>query len=217
MKTLIIFLGKTFAAKACISGTREGQTVIYKYDQYPYNAISCVQFLWMPNDEGRRQLWIWCHPSCYNELWEELKVSYDHKVMETKKSESKDKSENSDNQHTFTAGEITVTSLKDKLNRHRLTGPAANQILHQVLVPANILPKDTTDQWWLTYYQETSKSVAFTQQGEFMESLETTPSPGEYNPSCVVGMTVGDPRITRPERKSKVIQNNGKIIRLKFI
>ncbi|XP_076089545.1 ribonucleases P/MRP protein subunit POP1-like isoform X2 [Mytilus galloprovincialis] len=194
--------GLTFGARSNINGTREGHTCVYKYDKYPFHAIGCVSYLWKPEtnqDESNlisRQLWIWCHPSCYNELWEELKICF--------KPENRDSDISELHQQTFSSGEITVISLKDTLNRHRLIGPSSNQILYQVLKPANILKKEASEQWWQKYYQIPSKSLAYTQQGEFIESLDKTPSPGEYTPYSVIGVTVGDPRISRPDRKTKV-------------
>ena len=204
---LIVLSGLTFGAKANISGTREGTTIVYKYDRYPCGAIGCVSYLWKPlsnqddSEDNNRQLWVWCHPSCYSELWDQLNIMGTSKVDTDKDSDVIEK------QQTFFTGDVTVTSLKDKLNRHRLTGPAANQIIYEVLQPANILKKESNNHWWQKYYHNSSLSLAFTQQGEFIESLGTTSSPGEYMPHSVIGITVGDPRISRPDKRVKITQN----------
>ena len=95
--------GQTFAAVSCLAGTREGHTVLYRHDSYPWNAIGQVTFMWNPHQPIKlqdasevtnpmqmlnpsepmvsqnssevtyqRQLWIWCHPACWNEVWSEL-------------------------------------------------------------------------------------------------------------------------------------------------
>ena len=95
--------GQTFAAVSCLAGTREGHTVLYRHDSYPWNAIGQVTFMWNPHQPiklqdasevtnpmqmlnpsepmvsqnssevtNQRQLWIWCHPACWNEVWSEL-------------------------------------------------------------------------------------------------------------------------------------------------
>ena len=76
-------LGPTFRAKACLSGCREGMLVLYHYDSYPYHAIGCISFMWQPisdnfidTTDNERQLWIWCHPSCYREVWDEIQKCY---------------------------------------------------------------------------------------------------------------------------------------------
>lgn len=95
-----MFTGQTFAAVSCLPGTREGHTVLYHHDSYPWNPIGPISFLWNPSEpvisqhsfhpttsenpsepiiaqhlqEGtsQRQLWIWCHPACWNQVWDEL-------------------------------------------------------------------------------------------------------------------------------------------------
>jgi len=186
---------------------------VYKYDRYPCGAVGCVSYLWKPlsnqddSEDNNRQLWVWCHPSCYSELWDQLYVCFKCNVMDTSMADTGKDSGVTEKHKTFSIGDITVTSLKDMLNRHRLTGPAANQIIYEVLQPANILKKESNNHWWQKYYQNSSLSLAFTQQGEFIESLGKTSSPGEYMPHCVIGITVGDPRISRPDKRVKVTQN----------
>lgn len=203
--------GLTFGAKSYLSGTREGNTCVYRYDTYPNHGIGCISFLWRPltNEDdslesSKRQLWVWCHPSCYTELLDQLKICF--KFSGDEMDSMLSVSEKGDSQ-TFSTGEITIRSLKDLLNRHRLTGPSSNQILFEVLQPANILKKESDSHWWQKYYQKTSLSLAFTHQGEFIESLKKTSSPGEYAPHSVIGVTVGDPRIGRPEKRCSVTQS----------
>ena len=40
------FSGLTIAAKHYLNGTREGNVMLYKFDQFPHGAISPVSFLW---------------------------------------------------------------------------------------------------------------------------------------------------------------------------
>lgn len=68
--------GPTIGAKMYLEGTREGNCVLYKQNQYPQGPICPVTFLWRPKSELEplRQLWIWCHPSSFEELWKELET-----------------------------------------------------------------------------------------------------------------------------------------------
>ncbi|XP_076332758.1 LOW QUALITY PROTEIN: POP1 ribonuclease P/MRP subunit [Tachypleus tridentatus] len=78
--------GLTFAAKFYLKGTREGSVMLYHPTRYPYGAIGPVKFLWKPESEDAqmkppadrmRQLWIWVHPSCYDELVTELAAVFE--------------------------------------------------------------------------------------------------------------------------------------------
>lgn len=108
--------GKTFAAVSCLSGTREGQTIMYECDRYPWNAIGPVSFMWDPsvdisgiqenNSVSNRRLWIWCHPSTFHQIWKELlgclnlqetnkfTAKVDSTSLDTDKSENKTMKEN---------------------------------------------------------------------------------------------------------------------------
>lgn len=134
-----MFTGQTFAAVSCLPGTREGHTVLYHHDSYPWNPIGPVSFLWNPSkpiisqhsfqsttfenpsepiiaqhlQEGtsQRQLWIWCHPACWNQVWDELtKVFHlsekkvERNIADTKLELSKEKGNN-----------ILDSSVDDKL------------------------------------------------------------------------------------------------------
>lgn len=60
---------------------------MYHHDSYPWKAIGPVTFMWNPSQPiktqdtneppSERQLWIWCHPACWAEVWEELIKSFD--------------------------------------------------------------------------------------------------------------------------------------------
>jgi len=79
---LFVLVGPTFGAVCYISGTRQGRTVLYRENCYPFHALGDVTFLWRPapaaseSDDSHtrtRQLWIWTHPSSYTEIFTELK------------------------------------------------------------------------------------------------------------------------------------------------
>jgi len=77
-----VLVGPTFGAVCYITGTRQGRTVLYRENCYPFHALGDVTFLWRPapaasgSDGSRtrtRQLWIWTHAACYGEVLTELK------------------------------------------------------------------------------------------------------------------------------------------------
>jgi len=79
---LLVLVGPTFGAVCYINGTRQGQTVLYCENSYPFHALGDVTFLWRPlsassKHDGTgtwtRQLWIWTHPACYGDIFTALK------------------------------------------------------------------------------------------------------------------------------------------------
>jgi ribonuclease P/MRP protein subunit POP1 len=73
--------GLTFGARAFLDGLREGSTMLFHQNTFPYGAIGIVSFLWKPPEEVKsndmeisenRTLWIWAHPAFYQELLDEL-------------------------------------------------------------------------------------------------------------------------------------------------
>jgi len=80
---LFVSAGPTFGAVCYLSGTRQGQTVVYRDNCYPFHALGEVTFFWRPlttvpcNISGSvvatRQLWIWSHPACFADVLAELK------------------------------------------------------------------------------------------------------------------------------------------------
>ena len=97
--------GLTCAAAPYLSGQRHGDTVLYKYDQFPEGALGPVNFLWRAEggfkssskpeetttvdqegmlsvrkankleDSSVRQMWVWAHPACTEVLVKELQTA----------------------------------------------------------------------------------------------------------------------------------------------
>lgn len=83
--------GPGICAKSYLKGNREGSTIVYMYDEFPNRAIGPITFFWKPlycvsgeshlssggtdaetSSNRNRCLWLWCHPSCYSQLWNQL-------------------------------------------------------------------------------------------------------------------------------------------------
>jgi len=74
-----VSVGPTFGAVCYIAGTRQGRTVLYRENFYPFHALGEVTFLWRPlsaaasDSNSVRTLWVWTHPACYSDILTELK------------------------------------------------------------------------------------------------------------------------------------------------
>lgn len=273
--------GPTIGAKMYLEGTREGNCVLYKQNQYPQRPICPATFLWRPKSESEplRQVWIWCHPASFEEVWIELekclalsekcevqdisvelscsiegiekgqtmadianssvlnnnskkdKVSAiteeGHKPMKQEDTndgakETKDKPKKEKNKiqkspgkaseekfvkvinRKSQIGKVFMTSLKDRLVRHRFIGPESQQILTQTLHVADIMfnSKEST-YWWKEYYEDKKHSLDFNQQREFWDGVAQCQSAGELSPHAVIGLTVRDPRVIRARKRNE--------------
>lgn len=55
--------GLGIAAKTFVSGRREGNIELFADGQYPLGALQRVSFMWRPEEQSRRTLWLWLHPA----------------------------------------------------------------------------------------------------------------------------------------------------------
>ena len=229
--------------------------------------------------EGR-QLWLWCHPACFDLVWSEILKCFDltdesdtvNNVVEdkqgTKESNVRQFADTSLQTDTVTEQnglntdweqftvigtikesllhkkgqkvfqkdckiktpeergekklaicdkfkseeevgnrEIVVKSLAGSLLRYRLTGPESNAVLVDALQQANMVPVSNSGdnvRWWHKYYNNPAVSLGHTLQKEFWESVGLCQSPAELSPHCVLGLTVTDPRLTRPVKRTVI-------------
>ena len=233
----VLFVGSSFAAKLYMSGQREGRTFLYKKDRYPEGAIGPALFTWKPytsspesgdkKDIKIRCLWIWVHPSIYNDLLEELKsvhclhpvlLADDNNMKEPVKKRQKVSSEEKLTAHdalncvnpVYKNSKIEVRSLKDAFCRYRLDGPLSSAILSSLLIPMNGASlKDqgiADNKWWNNYYTTEDSLKVHDLQQQFAKKLEYIQSPGELPSHAVLTLTVKDPRLLLPPKKT-VIEN----------
>ncbi|GFT69311.1 hypothetical protein NPIL_448761 [Nephila pilipes] len=161
--------GNVFASKMYLDGAKEGHCVIHHPKCYPYKAIGPVSFLWRPvydiqnckylteiPSDIKRKLWIWCHPSCHDEL---NKVFLDiFCLKEVDRSNTYDKPlpfackltfiklEKSFRKEKIYASELVkMTLLKNTLVRLRLIGPMSQIVLSEVLKLADVTDSVSPD------------------------------------------------------------------------
>lgn len=176
-----------------------------------------------------RQLWLWTHPACYKDVLLELVYVFgvtmsaesmqDSEKTEAAKSEVDNKQNSSvklkakkvksqeRSNPVYSNGTVKVKSLKDTLCRFRLTGPASVSVLLEALLCADIeIPAqdDNSSHWWEKTYSRPAWKQAHTAQKALWEMMHSVGSPGELTPHSVLGLTVRDPRVFIPKKRTKV-------------
>ncbi|XP_069946990.1 ribonucleases P/MRP protein subunit POP1 [Cherax quadricarinatus] len=105
---------------------------------------------------------------------------------------------------------ITMTLLKDTLNRFRLTGPRSLSVLMAAFTPANIKPEpednihsscdksnDSTQLWWKQCYHNEERVRGHHQQVSAWKKLASS----HHFSRVVLPITIRDPRVTLPHKK----------------
>ncbi|XP_058789957.1 ribonucleases P/MRP protein subunit POP1 [Phymastichus coffea] len=153
----------TFCAKAFINGEREGTVMFYEKNSCPTHPIGYVNFLWRPTSKNNiKAIWIWIHPSFYEELLNSIISNFDFELKKSKSildaesdcSQEKLNSQDQENVETglkiflFTKIPVYENShgcelvvLRNCLNRFRLSGPLALSILTDAFKIPNINSK----------------------------------------------------------------------------
>ncbi|XP_073488122.1 ribonucleases P/MRP protein subunit POP1 isoform X2 [Aquarana catesbeiana] len=112
-------------------------------------------------------------------------------------------------QWTSTQTSITIQDLTMEIVRYRLVGPLSNCVLNDALHPAPV-HKKTEDRgphsWWEDYSQH-SDNLLHDQQSSLFHLLQGITSPAQIPPGTVLGLTVGDPRVNLPKKRTKSVPN----------
>lgn len=217
--SLILILGITFSSASVLSGSTEGQTILYRRNQYPLQAIGPASFLWRPvvttSTNSSRTLWLWLHPSIYDEtVFELLDVFQIPRAgfEELKKLPKFSQTQYKERQphvsvpvlSSPSAG-ITMRLLRDKLCRFRLTGALAHQTLMNVVKSASVeLSSDearSDGSWWKTYFSGAGEMCVHKLQQQAMNELAELSSAAYLPPRTVLGITCRDPRVFLPSKK----------------
>jgi len=98
-----------------IKGNKIGNTKIYKFKKYPFNTISPITFLWksVQNNElnNKRTLWLWVHPSSYQDVLNELDMS----------------------KSILKINNVQIEQIKNEIIIFQLTGPRSHAILQEII------------------------------------------------------------------------------------
>lgn len=105
--------GLTVGSKAFLNSRREGTCVFYNVGKFPFGAIGEVTFIWKPSVDSDRVIWLWAHPSFFNEFVENILHVFNLLKMH---------SDFKKYQYYNVDTRIGLNILKGHFNRFKLTG-----------------------------------------------------------------------------------------------
>ncbi|XP_059140261.1 ribonucleases P/MRP protein subunit POP1-like [Physella acuta] len=199
--------GPTFASKLTSLGTRHASLVLYKHDMYPYGAIGPVSYFWrpaLPPHTTQSTIWVGCHLSIFSQVFDEITKCFDLGSSEVMAEGSSD---------------VVVRPLNNELVKLRLFGPASNVVLSETLQLSPMISQCTdspaqgnVDFWWKSYYSSSLQQESFKQQADVWRDLQCS-TPGQVPANSILGLTVRDPRLLLPPKRSKVtLINSGSAV-----
>ncbi|CAM9426309.1 unnamed protein product [Lampetra fluviatilis] len=97
-----------------------------------------------------------------------------------------------------------LTDLTMEMVRFQLIGPRSGFILTHALRPADIHHSEGQGKtsWWLKVCSEPSHVLQHENQGQIFQLLAGLGSASDVPPGCVLGLTVGDPRLDLPNKRT---------------
>ncbi|DAA22604.1 ribonucleases P/MRP protein subunit POP1 isoform X1 [Bos taurus] len=107
---------------------------------------------------------------------------------------------------------IVIRDLTMEMNRFRLIGPLSHCILTEALKAASVHSEGedtekTPHRWWIETCKNPDSVSLHRRQEAVFELLGGITSPAEIPAGTILGLTVGDPRINLPQKRSKVLPN----------
>ena len=181
MIPIFLSAGITPDSESIANGEKEGEGIMYHANSYPWNPIGLVWFLWkfQPGIDRSNtgplsdlkttettSLWVWCHPSIYDEVLCLFKSAADECVCSQSFSQEEnvkgvsstvsfsqskvdlslgDSSLDTSKLPSFDKPLVSVCSLRDELLRFRLIGRKSQVVLSAVLVPDFDLDSSSED------------------------------------------------------------------------
>ncbi|XP_026987289.1 ribonucleases P/MRP protein subunit POP1 isoform X2 [Sagmatias obliquidens] len=107
---------------------------------------------------------------------------------------------------------IVISDLTMEMNRFRLIGPLSHSILTEALKAASVHTEGedtekTPHCWWIETCRNPDNVSLHHRQETIFELLGGITSPAEIPAGTILGLTVGDPRINLPQKRSRVLPN----------
>ncbi|XP_076004688.1 ribonucleases P/MRP protein subunit POP1 [Genypterus blacodes] len=106
---------------------------------------------------------------------------------------------------------IVINDLTMEIIRYRLIGPQSHSVLTETLEAAtdcdSVSKSQTSSLWWPEHCKDEGKLKLHHHQTDVFNILKGIYSTGELPPGMVLGLTVDDPRLTLPAKRTKALPN----------
>ena len=212
-----------------LGGRVERKAFVYRSRKRPLGVVGEVSYLWRPPQPGGDDggcLWVFCHPSLYDDLKEEIVSS----VFCCERERDQNGSENEEApppkrrkkdvgaaklatrnvpfdrapKYRSSTGAVTVTLLQDTINRFRLVGPESGAVLAAALRRTALDTKSDGTKWWEREGERAPVAETFSAQWEALETTLGKARPAEMKAGSVFAVTVRDPRAVLPKNRGAV-------------
>ncbi|XP_034619247.1 ribonucleases P/MRP protein subunit POP1 isoform X1 [Trachemys scripta elegans] len=107
---------------------------------------------------------------------------------------------------------VVISDLTMEILRYRLIGPLSHCVLTEALKTASIQTEmadaeTELNNWWVENCKNSEKVSLHQRQEAIFELLQGISSPSEIAAGTILGLTVGDPRVNLPKKRSKAMPN----------
>ncbi|PKU43741.1 ribonucleases p mrp protein subunit pop1 [Limosa lapponica baueri] len=120
---------------------------------------------------------------------------------------------------------VVISDRTMEILRYRLIGPLSHSVLTETLKAASLQTEMADSEtelnnWWVENCKDSEKVSLHQRQSAIFELLEGISSPSQMPPGTILGLTVGDPRVNLPKKKTKAVpdfekyQDNDKVRQL---
>ncbi|XP_045471264.1 ribonucleases P/MRP protein subunit POP1 [Harmonia axyridis] len=179
--------GLSIGSKAFISGLREGEITIYKYNSNLSEALGKIKYMWKFSLDAEKNtcLWIWNHTAFHEDVLNTLLECFE--LLHTE-----------DNCYHNIDKKIQLKELRTELNRFRLSGDLSNSIVQNSFALCH--SKDNFVDW---FKDDKSALEAIEQQQKYWTELKEVSSTSYLSPHIIVPIIMHDPRLSSPTVRTK--------------
>lgn len=193
-------------ARAYVTGNREGSINLFTPNSYPFGFIGKVKYLWISSDKTIKELWLFIHPSQSKQvesiLTEFLSTSSENNVNDENKVNTSLKKRKIMTKYS----DLKLAVMTGTLNRFQLTGPRSHSTLLRCLSCVSSL-KTIQSNDWVCEVLKSKQELYLQEKYNYWNSLKSISSPSQLPPRLVLSLVIRDPRLSRPVKRIKPVNN----------
>ncbi|VVD03183.1 unnamed protein product [Leptidea sinapis] len=190
--------GLSISAKAYTTGKRAGSIKIFKPNSHPFGFIGTIEFLWVTNNL-QPELWLFVHPSQIKEV-ETVFIDIINPSA----------CDNENKKRKLNKYDVKFEVMYGHVNRFRLTGPLSQAVLAKTLKCSTDIEIINCHDWVLQSAKDNLK-LSLQEKFEYWSHISKASSPSELPPQIIIGLTVKDPRWSRPAKRTKAVPDDSTV------